>query len=432
MVQSGVLVQLASVTGINRYLDILPQMTFFLKMYKRHTAFAIGHIHHEFGSQLKFGCSASAIIQRAGDLLGRTWLQMSVGPIRYRGNSTGNEADGVFDFPNHYAHYTNSLGHAMIEEAEIQIGGTQIDTHNGVFMDIWDQITRNFEHNLGENIGQYEGPTELAEAARTTQDLLVPFIFWHNKFYHQYLPIIGLQFHDVRYRVRLRPLEQLTVYGGDADHNSVSFSENICNPYLLSEFVYLERSERRFFARANLEWLIDQVQKCWFDKRLDQCSYDHRLDINHAVIEFFIVARQDQFLQEGVNDLLNYSGPLEEHTNTYVPPISQIQLVLNSHNRTNDRVPVLFWRRENFRLYHTAIPRKMIYGMSFALYPESPDPSGSCNFSHIDNATLKFIFPALHPDTRTCVKWEGCVEMYFRHWNRFKISAGMGAVRYAN
>lgn len=439
MVQSGVLCQLAAVTGINRYLDIMPQMTFFRKTWRRHSAFAIGEIQHEFNGYLKWGCKSSATITRSGDLLGRAWFQWQLGPIKYRGNDTGNPQE-VFNYPHFFARFTNAIGHAGLEDVELNIGGSNIDCHSGIFMDIWDEVSNTDEHALGEIIGKYDSDIELAHAARKTQNILTPFVFFHNKFYENYLPIIGLQFHDVKYCVKLKPLDELTVYGGDLDQNgqtlansqNVYFPKEVCNPCILTQFVYLERGERRFFAKTHMEWLIDQVQRMCTDKKYEDACKDVRLDFNHAVIELFIIARQSMFNVKGINDLLNYSGPVEPHTRQHVDPFTQIQLKLNNHERTNFCVPIIFMRHEMPRMYHTRIPHKHIYNYSFALYPECNYPSGSCNFSHIDNATLKFLFPTVDQDTNNLVKWEGNIDIFARNWNIFKVAAGMGAVRYCN
>ena len=58
---------------------------------------------------------------------------------------------------------------------------------------------------------------------------------------------------------------------------------------------------------------------------------------------------------------------------------------------------------------------------SFALKPEEHQPSGTCNFSRIDNAQLKCSTPS-----------GGTMNVYAVNYNVLRVMSGMGGLAYSN
>ena len=126
-----------------------------------------------------------------------------------------------------------------------------------------------------------------------------------------------------------------------------------------------------------------------------------------------------------------------------VNPVLSALLTLNGHNRFTERKGTYFnWVQCNE--HHTNIPDSQgINVYSFALHPEDHQPSGTCNFSRIDNAQLKLSISLLST-TAEEVNYPGVVtgsqtvvltcniKVYALNYNVLRIMSGMGGLAYSN
>ena len=78
--------------------------------------------------------------------------------------------------------------------------------------------------------------------------------------------------------------------------------------------------------------------------------------------------------------------------------------------------------------HHTRTPDTGINVYSFALRPEEHQPSGTCNFSRIDNATLQLVVSAAAIGTANTAK----VRVYATNYNVLRVMSGMGGLAYSN
>ena len=78
----------------------------------------------------------------------------------------------------------------------------------------------------------------------------IPLRFWFNRNAGLALPLIALQYHEVKVLVELNKKADLKI-GNDAN---IDASE-MC---LLVNYVYLDTDERRRFAQVNHEYLINK------------------------------------------------------------------------------------------------------------------------------------------------------------------------------
>jgi hypothetical protein len=101
------------------------------------------------------------------------------------------------------------------------------------------------------------------------------------------------------------------------------------------------------------------------------------------------------------------------------------KLQLNGHDRFTQRDASYFRLVQPYQ-HHTRVPSKYVYLYSFALNPESHQPSGTCNFSRLDNVTLAL------GGLKTKVGDNGQLLVYAVSNNILRIMSGMGGLAYSN
>jgi len=259
--------QLVAYGAQDVYLTGNPQITFFKVVYRRYTNFSIECIELPIDS-VRPGGRYSVQVLRNGDLATKTYLHVSTTALtaatfglQYDANPLNNAQVG----------WVRRLGHAMVRSVEVQIGGSTIDKHWGFWLDIWYELTHTEEQHRGYSkmIGDVPEMTTLVGPSSANDSstliapyhLFVPLQFWFNRNYGLALPLIALQYHEVRLYIDLEDLNKLLVWSGANPPNT---SSSISNPYnngaLLVDYVYLDSEERRRFAQVGHEYLIEQLQ----------------------------------------------------------------------------------------------------------------------------------------------------------------------------
>jgi hypothetical protein len=441
MVVSGALTQLAAVGPQDRYLDIDPQITFWKGTTKRYAMFSVAENWNDFQGSVGTGKKLTAVISRSGDLIWHTYFYFQVGPIEY---SEQMVSDG---FQNNVAYYTNAIGFAIIEAINYEIGGHSFDNHSGEYLDIWEQVSSTWGHRLGPIIGKADSLDQLIEYGRSTQHIYTPLIFDWNRYTEDALPLIALQYHEVKVNIKLRCANELIVRSGEANNpNTLALPGEFSEWSLLVGYVFLDAMERRAFAQSMHEYIITELQHTGSESHQSGVTNQHiRLDFNHPIIELFWLCQRDGVIQPipytgpgaqsggGGNDWFNYSGNYDPLTSIIYDPIIAAELVLNGHSRTLDH-PSIYYRRVVPRAHHTRQPDGFIYNYCFSLYPEDRQPSGACNFSRIDNVTLRLTFPSAY-NTDSAVQalpFNGQIRVLARGYNVMRIVSGMAGKLYAN
>lgn len=258
---AGGLMQLVAYGAQDVYLTGNPQITFFKVAYRRHTNFAVESIEQFFNGQANFGRKVTSIISRNGDLITNVYLRAVLPEVVYRGQF---DRKGYVSFA-----WVRKVGHALVEEVEVEIGGTRMDRQYGDWLNIWDELTTSVGQRAGYDrlIGDVEAltsPSGLSwnddsnNTLKPSETLYIPLQFWFNRNNGLALPLIALQYHEVKINVTFRPVEQLYVatdafIAGAGDLSLVDAS-------LYVDYVFLDTKERRLFARVTHEYLIEQLQ----------------------------------------------------------------------------------------------------------------------------------------------------------------------------
>jgi len=361
----GGLMQLVAYGAQDVYLTGNPQITFFKVVYRRHTNFACEAIEQTFNGTPAVGGKATVPITRNGDLVTKMWLHTTVSET----GTTTTAAD---------------IGYNLIKSVELQIGGTKIDKHYGRWMYLWNELSSNSNNDVAHNA--MVGTTAIANGG-AAQELFVPLQFFCCRNDGLALPLIALQYHDVRL---------------EFEFNSPS-DVGMSNTTLLVNYIYLDSEERKRFAQASHEYLIEQLQFTGVESCSTAAgSNKFRLNFNHPVKELVWVHSDDA---ADVSD---------------ADAITDALLQLNGHDRFSKQ-NARFFDSVQPHTHHTS-SKAGVSVYSFALNPEEHQPSGTCNFSRIDNATLNV----------TTAAGAGNMYIYGVNYNVLRIMSGMGGVAYSN
>jgi hypothetical protein len=403
--------QLVAYGAQDIYLTGNPMITYFKVVYRRHTNFAMESIQQTFNGSVGFNNRVTALISRNGDLVSGMTLEVTLPAV------TGT--------------WINDIGHHLVQQVEVEIGGQLIDRHYGDWLEIWAQLTVPASKKLGyrqmigqdllTNAGAATGlQTANAAASRT---LFVPLQFWFCRNIGLALPLIALQYHEVKVNLQFASIGAVTNGGTGTTAGTLSAT-------LWVDYVYLDTDERRRFAQVSHEYLIEQLQ--YSEEALGaQTSKTVNLNLNHPVKELVWVckntrdaaAQPSEYTATAVTGagLDNFAGKSTLGSN----PVANAKLQLNGHDRFAQRDGAYFNKVQTYQA-HTCIPDSPgINVYSFALKPEEHQPSGTCNFSRIDNAKLILTLAAAHNAAST-------VRVYATNYNVLRVMSGMGGLAYSN
>jgi hypothetical protein len=330
----GGLMQLVAYGAQDVYLTGNPQITFWKVTYRRYTNFAIESIEQTFNGQADFGRRVTCTISRNGDLAYRTYLQVTLPEInQLMGNSIG------ITTGNHsvYARWLDYPGEQLIAQVEVEIGGQRIDRQYGDWMHIWNQLTMTAEQQRGyfkmignttqltfitdPSFADVDGPCDslaprqvcAPRNALPETTLYIPFQFWYCTNPGLALPLIALQYHEVKINLDIRPIDEClwavtslscnTQQGGNTAPYQMSvgapvvatiaYNQSLVAASLYVDYVFLDTDERRRFAQNPHEYLITQLQFTG-DESVGSSSNKIKLNFNHPVKELIWVVQPDQ------------------------------------------------------------------------------------------------------------------------------------------
>ena len=451
--------QLVAYGAQDIYLTGNPQITFFKVVYRRHTNFSMEAIEQTFNGSADFGKRVTCTVSRNGDLMHRVYLQVTVPQVSV-------DATKTFRWLNH-------LGHVLIKYAEVEIGGQRIDKHYGDWLHIWNELSQEAGKKAGyaNMIGNVPALTTETLGADTTgslvpeMDLYIPLEFWFCRNPGLALPLIALQYHEVKINIEFRAASDCCA--GDASGLSLAAAS------LFVDYIYLDTDERRRFAQVSHEYLIEQVQFTG-DESVSSVSNKIKLNFNHPCKELIWVVQKDSVLDSSAaggkqwfnytdaEDLTPYIGnptdPYGDGLLMVVPeaateadgaypsstgvstgkvvqwaskdtgfnPVFSAKLQLNGHDRFSERMSRYSNLVQPYQ-HHTNVPKTGINVYSFGLKPEEHQPSGTCNMSRIDNATLQLTLTAATVDSD-----DAKVRVYATNYNVLRIMSGMGGLAYSN
>ena len=448
---AGGLMQLVAYGAQDVYLTGNPQITFFKVVYRRHTNFAIESIEQTFNGTPDFGKKVHCTISRNGDLVSNMTLKLDI-EITDSGVST-------------HGAWSAFLGHRILNYVDIEIGGTRIDRQYGEWMHLWNQLTlpagkeagynRMIGHKLGlvgeQNSTTGAGVVNAVVAANLNSSfsLNIPLQFWFCRNPGLALPLIALQYHEVRVTVDFRAAKECFTsfndlnFGTAAPHKPTT--GGIIDAKLFVDYIYLDTDERRRFAQLTHEYLIEQVQYTGAET-ITTDSNKIKLNFNHPIKELvWVVQKQDNidkceyfnYTKSATLNPLNPGGEqsavMDDKTagaavaGAAVNMCKTAKLQLNGGDRFSERTGDYFNMVQPY-YHHTRIPYTGINSYSFALRPEEHQPSGTCNFSRLDSAVLMLGTDGVASTSADNAE----VRVYALNYNVLRVMSGMGGLAYSN
>jgi len=432
----GALVQLAAYGSQDVYLTTQPQITFFKAVYQRCTNFAMESIIQLIDGNINFGGNITVVVARNGDLLGSIVMQVALpNPTQFVVDSSSYD----------YIGWIQGVGNHLVKYASVEIGAQQIDEQYGQWMDIWSELslhesqTNGYGKMVGKNFnqGQWQPYNVSSEPGSR---LFVPLQFWFCRNPGLSIPLIALQYHEVRLKITFEKFENLVVAVNNGSYQKMTFQNTI--PQFLSfqmfdTYYYLDTTERRKFAQNPHEYLIEQVQSQSGNVQTITGENLIRLNLNHPTKELVWVFNRNE-TNAPLNDYSVGTNIIPNGTPAQFAPMYNFKLILNGTDRFKER-PGEYFRLVQCYDHHTRIPSNYIYVYSFALRPEEHQPSGTCNFSRIDSAQLEFYLRnSLHlPGNIDGSPLENYTELpgytiYAPCYNILRIMSGMGGLSFAN
>ena len=258
--------QLVAYGAQDVYLSGNPQITFFKVVYRRHTNFSVEPIQQTWTGIGDFGHTVTCNINRNGDLITNMYVVVKLNP------QDANYVDWG---------YVNKFGHALIENVKIEIGGSKIDEHYSEWLNIWYELTHKSGQARGyaRMIGDIPDLNIVHSDSRISYQLYIPLQFWFNRNNGLALPLIALQYHDVRVTLKYRDQNSCINYLGP---KQPIFSKSlIADSYLLIDYIYLDSDERKRFAQASHEYLIEQLQFTGSETITANQNQKYQLNFNH-------------------------------------------------------------------------------------------------------------------------------------------------------
>jgi len=414
----GGLMQLVAYGAQDIYLTGNPQITFFKVVYRRHTNFAMEAIQQTMNGTSALGGEVSVTISRNGDLVHKMYLEHQVTITA----SDGTNVIGVgCDYGSH-----------VMKECELEIGGQRIDKHYGHWHSVWSQLSESnpsganttlfnkmtgngdgAQHANGAGINGWTSTT--AGSDITKGRFWIPLYFWFCRNPGLALPLIALQYHEVKVKIKFEELKNLVLEDANGAFNAGgAITATATGTYdLWCDYIYLDTDERRRFAQVSHEYLIEQLQ---YEKKSDASSM--LLNFNHPVKEL---------VWSGIRGLGTAGAPATDVDSQLFARAAiadgTYQIKLNGHDRFAAR-DVKYFTKTQVWQHHTGYGCTQIgdtIGVySFALKPEEHQPSGTCNFSRIDNAQL------IGTGTTSALN------VYAVNYNVLRIMSGMGGLAYSN
>jgi hypothetical protein len=404
----GGLLQLVAYGAQDAYLSGNPQITFWRGLYKRHTNFAMEPFRVNMTGQANWGVKHSAILPRHADLITHAYIEVEL--------PTSGDSDLV------YSGGAKGLFN-LIEYIELDIGGQVIDRLYGEWMYLWSQLTYSTDqrNKLGYLFGGYGIDTDCGYSGRPkhTPKCYIPLSFWFARNPGAALPLIALQYHEVKINILWNKEKLIFTSGGDRKPDSAPPRQ----ANLLIDYIYLDVEERRRMAQESHEYLIEQTQ---FNEDKGITSGNVKLDLtfNHPVKELIWVTQASKKRD------CRISGDSGLDPLTYDRIIDTCALQINGQ----DRVPPLpfeYYQRVQPYQHHSGDAVTGVSCYSFAIRPEEHQPSGTCNFSRIDTATLAFTVDG-DIDMGLDDTKNYSVRTYAINYNVLRIMSGMAGLAYSN
>lgn len=375
---SAALIDLVSKGAQDVYITGTPEVSFFRQNYKRHTNFSIKPERMDYiGS---FGSSNEVVIpvRSKGDLLSYVWIEAE------NISNVLTNTNGLF-----------SSGQGDMTEFSLHIGGQEVCKLDALYI----QGVHNILYNdTSSKAGCATTSSEIAgnakadatTAGRGSDYFVIPFFFSED--WTKSLPLVGLQYHTVEIRVKCRS----------------NFTPTT-TPEVYGTYIYLDSDERDYFVKNDHEILFTQLQYqpvTETDTDIDLTYFNHPVKALHLVSSAVDGTNwQSQYSFDRSTLYINGTPLFENTTRTFHHNVVHEMHVDTLPSDVLDTAPVYTW--------------------PFCLKINKSQPSGTLNFSRIDNAKLSVTSP-------TGGAGNNINRVYAVNYNILRVKDGMAGVAFGN
>ena len=385
-----------------------PEYTYFIKNFQKHSNFAPFFVDLDVEGDVEFGNTIKCTIpQNQGDLLKTVSMKVELNTIN-QSLTSGYDGFG----------YVESIGHAMIEHAELLIGGQVVQRIPSDFLAIYSDnyVTQTKQHNLDKLIGK--PPLELSGTPVSNNDILgylgfatsnqkyfvdIPFYFYNNA--ELAVPLCAISGQEIEIVIKLRDVKDC-IYGkhtgdGESYYTGLSPTGLIKSLKITTEMASLDEEEKQLLLSKKIDYIITQVQESKAIIPANTTSvFKHKLEFKNPVKElFFVIQRIRKVVNGFFVSSFNYDSPNQIVNNIYTnyENLDNLELILDDSTVLNKQTGnVINLRAVQSGIHHSRTQLfRRYYSYSFALEPERWYPTGQLNFSLIKEQILKL---TLHPD----------------------------------
>lgn len=369
---SAALIDLVSKGVQDVHISGQPEVSFFRQNYKRHTNFAIKPERLDYIGTFGSNNEVSIPVPNKGDLLSYMWIE-APGIAVNADNTTG--------------FYSNNV--PSVSEFSLWIGGQKVVTMDSLYI----QAVHNLLYNTDAarascaSLTNYFPAQSQGTASGSADHYVIPFFFSED--WTKVLPLVGIKFHEVEVRIKCR-----------------SGFNPTTQPKVFANYVYVDTDERSYFMERDHELLIQQVQyqmAAAGETEFDLTYFNHPCKAVHLVGSSATgAAWNDEYTFDRSSLYINGTALFENMSNVY-------------HHTV---VP---------QMHTTVLPLGLqyqpTYTWPFCLSLNKQQPTGSLNFSRIDNAKLTITAPN---------GGGNLVRVYTVNYNILRIKRGMAGIAYSN
>ena len=404
------------------FFTINPDYTHFIEKFKIHSNFSRQDVDIEPESKADFGTKVRFIIPKDhGDLLKTLSIKCTLPEIVNPG----------------FTCYIESVGHALIEYADLYIGGKLIQRITSDYLQIYSEhnVTQTKQKALEELVGKY--PLRTTDRRVSTTNLItnntlglntdeefyidLPFYFYNHP--ELALPLCAIQNDTVEVELKLRPIQDLVIKVNGTKADTVEGLE-IKEFQLATEIVFVDKYEKLLLEKRSRDYIITQLQQDVFEIDKGVSSGKFKLEFMNPVKELYFIIQRQGSVGTGQGEFVtpfDYDNTEQVIDNKYVLYENLDYLTLTFDGQdiiTRDTGNVAFLKALQAAIHHskTQLIRRF-YSYSFALQPEEWYPTGQINMSLVKEQILNL-------SLTSCPQYARQIRVYAVSYNVLRVAEG--------
>ena len=277
--------------------------------------------------------------------------------------------------------------------------------------------TKNNKEKYNKLIGNISDLTNYDSEAKKEYTLYVKIPFWFCNYKKQFLHINKLNNSNITLKYKINKLENLVIM----ENNSVILNKDKFNTSLIVDYIYMDNKYSNIIKRD--EYLIEEIQYLISRNLNYQKTYiDIPLQFKNCIKDMiFVLIKHNDIINKNYNKY-EYINILNENDN----PIKESYITINEKKITipyND----IYLNYINSYKYYNSTPKLGVNIYSFSLDPTNFNPTGSLNFSVLNNTILRVYLK----DDVFNTKDNANIYIFTKSYNILKIISGMGNLIFA-